>query len=158
MSIVYVAQAAEHQRLEWLGGSTMSVLFDGAATAGQLTVLRSSLPSGSASPVHLHSAEDEMFIVLRGSGLFWFGEQRFEVGEGGAVFLPRGIAHAYLFTSDADLLTICTPSGSEGFFRAAGRDVRSPRPEDWAITPASLAAAAAAHGLQILGPPPEPPQ
>lgn len=86
MSIAYVAQAAEHQQLEWIGGAAMSVLFDGQATDGQLTMVRTRLTRGAASPVHVHSAEDEMFVVLQGSGIFWVGDQRHEVSDGGSLF------------------------------------------------------------------------
>ena len=154
MSLAYIAQAAEHQELEWIGGSTMTILLDGAATGGQVTVVRSRLQEGAASPVHLHRREDEMFVVLAGHGLFWVGDECHEVGEGGAVFLPRDVPHAYRFTSpEVDLLTICTPSGMEDFFRAAGRDVREPRPEGWDVSMGALVAAAVAGGQEILGPP-----
>lgn len=154
MSLAYIAQAAEQQRLEWIGGSSLTILLDGAATGGQVTVVRSRLQEGSASPVHLHRREDEMFVVLKGHGLFWVGDECHEVGEGGAVFLPRDVPHAYRFTSpEVDLLTICTPSGIEDFFRAAGRDVREPRPDGWDVSMAALVAAAVAGGQEMLGPP-----
>ncbi len=155
MSLAYIAQSSEHQQLEWIDGATLSILLDGDATNGQVTVVRSRLGEGAASPLHLHRNEDEMFVVLRGAGLFWVGDERHEVGEGGSVFLPRDVPHAYRFlTPDVDLLTICTPSGMEDFFRGAGRDLRSARPEDWAVTMGSLAAAAEAGGQEIIGPPP----
>ncbi|HWI44420.1 MAG TPA: cupin domain-containing protein [Nocardioides sp.] len=155
MSLAYIAQAADHERIEWIGGHELEVLLDGAATNGQVTVVRSHLAEGSASPLHLHRNEDEMFVVLKGAGLFWVGEERHEVGEGGAMFLPRDVPHAYRFTSpEVDLLTICTPSGMEDFFRGAGRRVTDPRPDGWEVTMEALAAAAVAGGQEILGPPP----
>jgi quercetin dioxygenase-like cupin family protein len=154
MSLAYIAQAAEHQQLGWLGGSTVSILLDGAATRGQLTVVRSSMREGAASPLHVHHQEDEMFVLLSGHGIFWVGDEVHEVGEGGAVFLPRDIPHAYRFTSpEVDLLTLCTPSGMEGFFRGAGRDLTD-GDTDREISMADLVAAAVAGGQEILGPPP----
>ncbi|WP_433352519.1 hypothetical protein ACQP25_05105 [Microtetraspora malaysiensis] len=44
MSIPYLTQPEQQQTLEWLGGSTYSVLLDAAATGGQLTVGRSTPP------------------------------------------------------------------------------------------------------------------
>jgi quercetin dioxygenase-like cupin family protein len=154
MSLAFIAQASDHQQLEWIGGSTVSVLLDGAATGGQLTAVRSRLREGPASPVHLHRNEDEMFILLQGAGLFWVGDECHEVGEGGAVFLPRNVPHAYRFTSpEVDLLTLCTPSGMENFFRGAGRDLAEPRPDGWEVTLDALVGAAQAGGQDILGPP-----
>jgi quercetin dioxygenase-like cupin family protein len=155
VSLTYIAQAADHQQLEWLGGHPIEILLDGSNTAGQVTVVRSHLAAGSSSPLHVHHREDEMFVLLRGEGLFWVGDECHEVGEGGAVFLPRDVPHAYHFTSpEVDLLTICTPSGMEDFFRAAGRDLRTPRPEGWEVSVAAMVEAAARGGQEILGPPP----
>ncbi len=150
----YVAQAADHQQLEWLGGGVMNVLFDAQSTGGQVALMRTRLRRGDAAPLHVHSNEDEMFVLLTGSGVFWAGDDRFEVGEGGVVFLPRNLPHAYRFTSEtADVLTLCTPAGIEGFFRAAGHDLRQPKPAGWALTPATMAAALSQHGGRIIGPP-----
>jgi quercetin dioxygenase-like cupin family protein len=156
MSLAYIAQAADHDRLEWIDGKPLQILLDGSHTGGQVTVVRSSLGNGSASPLHLHRNEDEMFVILKGHGIFWVGDERHEVGEGGAMFLPRDVPHAYRFTApEVDLLTICTPSGMEGFFRGAGRRVTDPRPDGWEVTMEALVAAAVAGGQEILGPPPE---
>ena len=155
MSIAYLAQDGEHQQLEWLEGSVLQVLFDGAATQGQLAMFRGRYSKGAASPVHAHANEDEMFVVLAGEGVFWVGDERHVVGAGGSIFLPRNVPHAYRLTSErVDMLTICTPAGAEGFFREAGRDLSLPRPDGWAMTPDAMAEAASHHGLTILGPPP----
>ncbi len=156
MSLAYIAQAADHDRIEWIGGTELQVLLDGSHTGNQVTVVRSTLTAGSASPLHLHRKEDEMFVLLSGHGIFWVGDERHEVGAGGAVFLPRDVPHAYRFTSEeVDLLTICTPSGMESFFRGAGRPVTEPRPDGWEVTMQALVAAGIAGGQEILGPPPE---
>ncbi|MEV6889508.1 cupin domain-containing protein [Kribbella sp. NPDC051137] len=153
MAISYAGPAADHQQLEWLGGGVMQVLLDGERTGGQFSMFRSSAPAGAASPAHLHTREDEIFVLLRGSAIYWVGDQRFEVGEGSVAFLPRDVPHAYRITSDADLLALSTPSGLENFFRGAGHDLRTPKPEGWSVTPQTMAKAAADNGQLILGPP-----
>lgn len=154
MSIPYLAQAADHQQLEWLGGGIMSILLDAAKTDGQLTMLRSTLSAGAAAPVHVHADEDEVVLLIRGRGIFWAGEHRYELTDGGVAFLPRNLPHAYLFTSETvDMLGLCIPAGQEEFFRAAGWDLSAPKPDGWAITPERMAEAAAATGQRILGPP-----
>jgi quercetin dioxygenase-like cupin family protein len=154
MSLPYLAQSADHEQLEWLGGGVMRIMLDGKKTDGQLTMIRSAAANGSASPVHVHDKEDEIIVLLKGSGIFWVGDQRWELSEGGVAFLPRNVPHAYRFTSeDVDMLAVCTPAGTEDFFRAAGWDLSRPKPEGWEITPATMAAAAAATGQTILGRP-----
>lgn len=153
MMVPYAAATADHELLEWLRGGTMQVLLDSERTGGQLAMFRSAAPAGAASPAHLHTREDEIFVLLRGSGIIWVGDRRYELGEGGVAFLPRGVPHAYRITADADLLALSTPAGLEGFFRGAGRDARAPRPQGWSITPETMSKAAADNGQIILGPP-----
>ena len=46
-----------------------------------------------------------------------------------------------------------TPAGIEGMFRHSGRDLATPRPDDFEITPAKMAEGAREFGQVILGPP-----
>ncbi|MEV5412290.1 cupin domain-containing protein [Thermopolyspora sp. NPDC052614] len=154
MTVPYMAQAADHERLEWLGGGIMQLLLDARHTDGRLTMFRSAAAGGSASPVHVHPNEDEIVVLLSGSGIFWAGDRRLELSEGGVAFLPRDVPHAYRITSPtADMLAVSTPAGMEEFFREAGWDLSRPKPEGWAITPADLAVAGKKHGQTVLGPP-----
>ncbi|MFW6693987.1 cupin domain-containing protein [Streptomyces sp. MAR4 CNX-425] len=154
MSMSYVAQPDQQQTLEWLDGGTFSVLLDGQATDGALTVGRFRVNKGEAPPFHLHTREDEIFLLISGTALLWAGDEELELNEGGIVYLPRNLPHGYRITSDtADLLMIATPSGIEGMFRSAGRDITTPRPDGFEITPDALAAAADSHGQLVLGPP-----
>jgi quercetin dioxygenase-like cupin family protein len=154
LSIPHIGRATTHQRIAWLGGSVHHVVLDAAATDGRLAMFRSSMRGGAASPVHVHDNEDETVFVLEGHGTFWAGDQRWELGSGDTAFLPRGVPHTYLFTSDtAEIITVCNPAGMEEFFRAAGWDLSSPQPHDWAVDPAALRDAADACGQRVLGPP-----
>ena len=58
MSSAFLAQAEQHQQLEWLGGGTMSILLDSEATDGQLLVARFDANGGAASPYHLADGAD----------------------------------------------------------------------------------------------------
>ena len=154
MSMPYLAQADQQETLEWLHGGTFSVLLDGRATDGQLTVGRFRVTKGEAPPFHLHTREDEVFLLIQGSALLWVGDEQMELSEGGIVYLPRNVPHGYRITSDtADLLMITTPSGIEGMFRHAGRDVTTDRPEGFEISSDVLAEAADLYGQVIVGPP-----
>jgi quercetin dioxygenase-like cupin family protein len=154
MSMAYLAGTEQQQKLEWLDGGVFSVLLDSAATDGQLTVGRFDVSKGEAPPYHVHTREDEVFMLIKGTALVWSDDQEMELSEGGIVFLPKNVPHGYRITSDtADLLMICTPGGIEGMFRHAGRDLRTPRPEGFRISPELLAEAADAYGQIVVGPP-----
>lgn len=154
MSMAYVAQPEQQQQLEWLNDTTFSILLDGAATEGKLTVGRFNLGEGVASPYHMHTREDEVFMMIKGTALMWCGDDEAELSEGGIIYLPRNVPHAYRITSKtADMLMICTPAGSEAFFRYAGRDCAAPRPDGFEITTGRLIKASELSGSTIVGPP-----
>jgi hypothetical protein len=93
-------------------------------------------------------------MLIKGTALVWVDDQEMELSEGGIVFLPKMIPHAYRITSKkADLLMINTPAGIEGMFRHAGRDMSTPRPDGFEISPQLLAEASEKYDSIILGPP-----
>jgi quercetin dioxygenase-like cupin family protein len=152
MSMAYLAQPEQQQQLEWLDGGTLAMLLDGAATNGQLMIGRFDVAEGEAPPYHLHTREDEVFLLVKGTALVWCDDQEYELAEGGIVYLPKNIPHGYRITSKkADLLMINTPAGIEGMFRETGRDKATPRPEGFQIAPNP--AISEKYGNVIVGPP-----
>ena len=105
MSLAYLAQPEQQQQLEWLDGGTLAILLDGKVTDGQLMIGRFDVSEGEAPPYHKHTREDEVFMLIKGTALVWVDDQEMELAEGGIVFLPKNIPHAYRITSKtADLL------------------------------------------------------
>ncbi|AKJ08536.1 cupin [Streptomyces incarnatus] len=154
MTMPYLAQPDQQQTLEWLHGGLFTILLDSQATEGQLTIGRFDVPKDEAPPFHMHTREDEVFLLLKGEALVWVGDERHELSEGGIVYLPRNLPHSYRITSErADLLLMTTPGGIEEMFRHAGRDITTPRPEGFEITKERLTEAAALRGNVLLGPP-----
>ncbi|WUH89661.1 cupin domain-containing protein [Streptomyces sp. NBC_00433] len=152
MSMVYLAQPEQQQQLEWLDGGTLAMLLDGKATDGQLMVGRFDVARGEAPPYHMHTREDEVFLLLKGTALVWCDDQEYDLAEGGVVFLPKQIPHGYRITSaKADLLMINTPAGIEGMFRETGRDKATPRPPGFQVNPDP--AVSDKYGNVIMGPP-----
>jgi quercetin dioxygenase-like cupin family protein len=150
--MAYLAQPEQQQQLEWLAGGTLAVLLDGLATNGQLMMGRFDVSEGEAPPYHRHTHEDEVFLLIKGTALVWCDEQEYELAEGGVVFLPKQVPHAYRITSKkADLLMINTPAGIEGMFRETGRDKTTPRPPGFAVKPDP--AISEKYGNIIVGPP-----
>ncbi len=67
MTGAHVTGGQQVQQLEWLSGHPVKVLLDAATTDGQLMLLESTPHAGSASPMHVHTREDEMFVLLKGA-------------------------------------------------------------------------------------------
>lgn len=154
MSMLYLADPRQQQQLEWIDGATLTMLLDGTVTDGKLMMGRFDVSEGEAPPYHLHTREDEVFMLLKGTALVWYDDEEYELAEGGVVYLPRNVPHAYRITSKkADLLMINTPAGIEGMFREAGRDRSTPRPAGFEIPVQRLAEAAEKFGNVVIGPP-----
>jgi uncharacterized cupin superfamily protein len=59
------------------------------------------LPGGQSTPAHIHTAEEELFYVLGGSGLWWEGGATTAIGAGDVMFAkPRGKAHTIIGGDD----------------------------------------------------------
>jgi quercetin dioxygenase-like cupin family protein len=110
----------------WFGPSRMTFLATGEDTGGQFALIESEVRRGIEPPPHVHEREDECFYVLEGQIDFKVGNQEFQLGPGGFVFMPRGIRHEFhLRTETARMLVTITPAGFEGFFLKLGQPAAS---------------------------------
>jgi len=143
----------------WFLGNLVTLKATGAETHGGLTVAHFVNPPGFAPPLHRHLDEDEMFYVISGSASFRCRGEELVAGAGDFVLLPRGEAHTFVVGADEPLhaLQLTTPAGFEDFAAAVGEPARERRlPDPGPLDPAALGHAAALHGIEILGPPPQP--
>jgi quercetin dioxygenase-like cupin family protein len=99
-------------------GEVLSVLLNGKQTEGALTLMFDLIPLGGSSPVHVHSHEDVLFLVVDGRISYFVLDNWTEVEAGGAVYLPRGNVHAYrnVGITPSHHWILSLPSGLEAFF------------------------------------------
>ena len=96
----------------------------GAVTQGRLAIVEHSLPPRHlASPMHRHSREDELSIVLSGQLGAKLGDDVVIAPAGSYVLKPRGQWHAYWNAGDVDLtfVELLVPAGVEGYFERLSR-------------------------------------
>lgn len=147
--------ASDIDRYLWLGGTTMSVVLDARDTQGQFALIDQHGVSGDATPLHRHLNEDEAFYVLDGEIVAVAGDHEHHAKAGSALFLPRGLPHAFMITSaSARLLTIAVPAGFDAFVREAGIPLDGQAPRMWEFDLDRVIIPAQAAGIEILGPPP----
>ena len=141
----------------WFLGSLVTVKAATETTGGAVAVLEHLAPRGAGSPMHVHRREDEWFYVLEGELTFWVGGTVTVAPAGAFVYGPRAIPHTFVVSSEqARFLLVTEPAGFEQFVRAIAEPA-----ERLAVPPAAteppdvarLAAVAAEHGIEILGPP-----
>ena len=116
-----------------VAGDRVAILLEGGDTGGQYTVMEATLPPNAGPPPHVHTREDETFLVLAGEVTFYVGEKTVVLKKGEFIFAPRNIPHHFKNTgaTDAVLLETSLPAGVERFFEAAGKPLatRQDRPQ-----------------------------
>ena len=142
----------------WHGDALWEFKVRSAESDNRFWLAELTAAEGWASPLHVHSREDETFVVLEGALMVQVEGANHRVPTGGTVLLPRGLPHAYRIDSDrARFLALGTPGGFDGWFFDTGRPaekrtVPPPAAEepDWPAYVAKLAD----YGVQFLAPPP----
>lgn len=144
----------------WFFGELDLVLAPGERTGGRLAVVEHHAARGLTPPWHRQPDDDETFYVLEGQLTFWVGDplrRRLTATSGSLLFVPRHTPHSFRVESaTARWLTISTPAGHECFYRAGGEPARTRTlPPTQVPDPTRVEAAGRAHGVELLGPPPE---
>jgi quercetin dioxygenase-like cupin family protein len=106
----------------WFNRGLAVLKATGDQTDGHFAVMELLAPKGFASPLHIHHAEDEFFVVLSGEVRVQHGETVSEAVPGSLIYGPRDVPHAFHVDSEeARLLLFFGPAGVEGFFRDGGK-------------------------------------
>lgn len=155
-----VVPATSESRYLWFFDTLVCVRIgiDGAREG--TSVLEHHAAFGDSPPLHIHRTEDEIFYVLQGELRFRVGEGELRVGPNSAITAPKGVAHTYRVESPegARWLTVTTRGDFERFVRTLGRPAghmglpsrgAPPSPEQMA----EVGRLAAAHGIDLVGPP-----
>ena len=139
----------------WFNGALQNIKVPGAWSEDAFSLVEVESTEGRATGLHTDPSH-ETFYVLEGELLFHVDGQERRAPSGSTVAIRRGVPHAFIVTSErARFLVMNTPGGHDRFFQAggepaAGRDfATAPQPDH-----ARTMAAAAAHGVAFVGPPP----
>lgn len=79
----------------WFNGGLGLLMATSDQTEGRLAVMELLAPKGFASPLHVHRAEDEFFVVLSGEVRVQHGEAVIEAVTGSLVYGPRDVPHGF---------------------------------------------------------------
>lgn len=138
-------------------GDVYRFLATGDDTDGKYATFEAIVPPGSGPPPHIHSREEESFLVLEGEITFQLGDDRFVAGEGTFLNMPVGSLHCFKNEGDktARLLISLAPAGLEKMFFEVGTALADD--EDSAPPPSEaeikkLLEAAPRYGVEIRAP------
>ncbi|WP_437193305.1 cupin domain-containing protein [Planctomicrobium sp. SH527] len=103
-------------------GDTYRFLATGQETDGKYATFDALVPPGGGPPPHIHTREEESFLVLEGEITFQLGEERIVAGAGTFLNMPVGSLHCFKNESDkiARMLISVAPAGLEQMFLEVG--------------------------------------
>ena len=141
----------------WFNGGLGLLKATRDQTEGRFTAMELLAPKGFASPLHIHRAEDEFFLVLSEEVRVQHGDDVIEAVAGSLVYGPRDVAHRFhVDSAEASMLLFFGPAGVEGFFREGGKPARSlglPPPDEQFLDKQALTEIAGRYSQEFVGPP-----
>jgi mannose-6-phosphate isomerase-like protein (cupin superfamily) len=144
--VPYLLAAGEGAPASAPEGSEMLVKAASAETGGLFGLLEGVDRAGFSTIVHRHDVA-ESWYVLDGEYRYYLDGRWLEVGPGGFVFVPAGVAHGLRCVSAGRKLTLFVPGGTEGFFR----DVHAAL-ETGELTMDVMSDIGGRYGIDVLGP------
>jgi quercetin dioxygenase-like cupin family protein len=141
----------------WYGNGLWEMLVPNDATGGKMSVFRSTMPEGFSPPRHIHTREDEVFLVVDGEVIFDVDGRRLVGRPGTTVFMPRGVPHTFRVDSPvAQMLGVMVPGAFEELFRNLGVPAQErtlPAPGTVPFDVPTVMAEQERLGTVVVGPP-----
>jgi quercetin dioxygenase-like cupin family protein len=141
----------------WFNGSLELLKATADLTTGRFAAVELRARKGNASPLHIHRAEDEFFVLLSGEVRIRHGDTVIEAVAGSFAFGPRGVPHAFRVDSEeARLLLFFAPAGVEQFFREGGKPagfIGLPPVDEQFLDKEMLKEIGARYHQEFVGPP-----
>lgn len=139
-------------------GDVGSLLASGKQTGGSYCLFRLKVGPGNGTPPHMHTREDETFIVLKGELTMWCNGERLVLRAGDVAFGPKDVPHHYLneTASTVEVMVLAVPAGFDDFTIEAAYEVPAGS-ECTAPDPAQIQKvldACPRYGIKILSPAP----
>lgn len=129
-------------------------LLDAEDTEGTLTLAIATTEPGKGPPPHYRVDDDEVFVVLEGRAGIFNGGEMIEATPGTAVFVLKGTVYHFVNLSETEPLRMIVGlfpgKGFKTMFEEAAVEYAKPGGPDLA----KVAAIAAAHGVELVPPPP----
>jgi quercetin dioxygenase-like cupin family protein len=108
-----------HLKLKGVNANILDLKVSGKDTNGELAIFeQTSISQGRGTPLHIHPLQDEVFYVIEGEYFFNVGNEKYHLGVGDSIFMPRNVPHAWTQVSEKGKMTVIfQPAGKmEDFF------------------------------------------
>jgi mannose-6-phosphate isomerase-like protein (cupin superfamily) len=145
----FVLHAGEGRAID-LGTFAMTVKASADNTFGIFSLLEAEEPPGFGPPLHVHHDAAEAFYVLEGEYAMFLDEQEVTCPAGSFVFIPAGMRHGFrVGPVPSRKLNFYFPAAMIGYFDELSAAIWRSDAEE------AVAAIAARHKMEVVGPVPE---
>jgi mannose-6-phosphate isomerase-like protein (cupin superfamily) len=145
----FVLHAGEGRAID-LGTFAMTVKASADDTFGIFSLLEAEEPPGFGPPLHVHHDAAEAFYVLEGEYAMFLDEQEVTCPAGSFVFIPAGMRHGFrVGPVPSRKLNFYFPAAMIGYFDELSAAIARSDAEE------AVAAIAARHKMEVVGPVPE---
>lgn len=114
-------------------GNIFNIRLSNAESNGTIVIADFEGVPGCEPPRHVHTLEDEIFIIQQGAIHFFIGDDTVEAKEGDTVFLPRNVPHHFVIQTPLfKAIVMASPGNIEHFFRSISipyDDILIPSPQ-----------------------------
>jgi quercetin dioxygenase-like cupin family protein len=145
-------------RALWHLGALLNFKALGSETNGQFWAVEGLADRNMAVPLHVHTRDDEFWLVLEGEIRFITDKEDRIGGPGTFVYIPRNTPHTFQIVSEtARWFGVGTPGGFDDWFFETGEPAGSltlPPPPTAPPDIELLVATLKQYGTDTLGPPP----
>jgi quercetin dioxygenase-like cupin family protein len=123
-----------------------------------LSIFEHFMPFGSATPLHVHNNEDEVFHIIKGSMRLEVGGNGIKGEAGDIILAPRGVPHRFIVdsTEGVHCITITQGQDFENMVTSAAPVAKFTVPFGGAAPTAkeieAVTAACANNNIDIIGP------
>jgi mannose-6-phosphate isomerase-like protein (cupin superfamily) len=96
----------------------VTILLSGADTDRSSALLDIRVPAKAGPPPHIHTREDEVYVIKRGTFRFFMDGICLQAGPGATVYMPKGHMHTYqnIAKHTGEQLLFVYPAGLEQLF------------------------------------------
>jgi quercetin dioxygenase-like cupin family protein len=145
-----VLARGEGLRLQSGPGRDLIFKVTGEDTGGAFDYFIVEVAPHGGPPLHVHHKQEETIHVLKGRYKVRIGDEIFYCQEGGFVYLPSRVPHAFLNLTDepGEIVVVYTPGGGHKFYEELGPISRGAHPDREAI-----GALFQKYDMTLLGPP-----
>jgi len=105
---MHVANLDDLDSFITLDGSSIRELAGPSWTpARNQSLAEATVPVGGATAAHYHSATEELYYIVSGSGLMRIAEEERDVRRGDCIVIPPGAEHKLTNTGSEPLILLC---------------------------------------------------